>query len=331
MSPLQLDQAPRHIERTTREIEPKLGVDPDSIPQTEWGFMLSSRALVRASKAAPVKIRPGMTVAEAFEVMVHACLRHYRLNEPLVIEHRDAAALHQSRVAMRRLRSAFTLFESAVADNEYQYLREELRWFTVQLGEARNLDVFLKRDLSDADRKPLSERREQAYDHVIAAMNSARLRRLMVALIGWTAFGPWRLRRKAAKPVKSYARKRLDRLWRHVKHAWADIADLSERDRHRLRIRVKKLRYGIEFLRGAYPRAHKTERRFSSAVEDLQDSLGKLHDLVIARSFVTGPIGDDWLIQAPEEHIYLHDATRASRKLKKVGPFWRGRHRSDRN
>ena len=76
-------------------------------------------------------------------MIANACIQHYRLNEPLVIATRDAAALHQTRVAMRRLRSAFTLFRPALHGAEYQRLRNELRWFTAQLGDARNLDVYL--------------------------------------------------------------------------------------------------------------------------------------------------------------------------------------------
>ncbi len=264
-----------------------------------------------------------MTLAEAFEVMVHACLKHYRLNEPLVIDGRVPNALHQSRVAMRRLRSAFTLFKSAIADVEYQFLREELRWFTGQLGDARNLDVYLQRDLPDAERETLTVRREQAYDQVIAAMNSRRARSLMLELVGWTAFGPWRHGKQARKPVEDYASGRLDRLWRSIADMGRHMADLDEETRHELRIQVKKMRYAIEFLRGLYPQAAQAEKGFASAVEDLQESLGKLNDLATARSLVAGPAGDDsWLIGEPEGRIHLREAERAFRDLEAVGPFW---------
>ena len=45
---------------------------------------------------------------------------------------------------MRRLRAAFALFKPALADPQLEDLRHELRWFTGQLGEARNLDVLLQ-------------------------------------------------------------------------------------------------------------------------------------------------------------------------------------------
>lgn len=296
------------------------------LSKAERGARLASGAFERISKAAPVRIEPGMNVAEAFEVMVHACLRHYRLNEPLVIAERIPGALHQSRVAMRRLRSAFALFKSAIADVEYQYLREELRWFTNQLGDARNLDVYLMRDLPDDERETLTARRERAYDQVIAAMNSPRLRRLMLELVGWTAFGPWRSGRQAAKPVEAYAGRRLDRLWDMIAALGPELAHLDEETRHELRIQVKKMRYAIEFLRALYPAARADEKRFAAAVEELQETLGKLNDLATAKSLVSSPAQEEWLIGEPEERIHLREAERAFRDLAAVGPFWRARH-----
>lgn len=301
------------------QVPVRLGV----LSKAERGDRLASGAFKKVTKAAPVEVDRSMNVAEAFEVMVHACLKHYRLNEPLVLDRRKPEALHQTRVAMRRLRSAFTLFKSAIADVEYQFLREELRWFTSQLGDARNLDVFLQRDLPDAERERLMQRRDKAYDHVVEVMNSRRARSLMLELVGWSAFGPWRSGKQAKKPVERYASGRLDRLWRSIAAAGGHIADLDEETRHELRIQVKKMRYAIEFLRGLYPDSESEEKRFAAAVEELQESLGKLNDLATAKTLVTASHGDDsWLIGEPEGRVHLREAERAFRDLAAVGPFW---------
>ena len=326
-----VDGEPSSLLAAARAIAGQTPVRIGVLSKAERGDLLAAGAFDRITKSAAVKVHPGMTVAEAFEVMVHACLKHYRLNEALVIERREALALHQCRVAMRRLRSAFTLFKSAIADVEYQYLREELRWFTSQLGDARNLDVYLQRDLPDAERETLNDRREQAYDGVIAVMDSPRLSRLMLELVGWTAFGPWRSGRQAQKPVEGYAGRRLDRLWDTIEAVGPDIAHLDEFTRHELRIQVKKMRYAIEFLRGLYPTARHDEKRFAAAVEELQESMGKLNDLATARSLTTEPVGDDWLIGAPEERIHLREAEQAYRDVEEVGPFWRAHHRHHRH
>ena len=132
-------------------------------------------------------VHGGLTVGEAFELIVHACLKHYRLNEPLVIRDCRASALHQARVAMRRLRSAFSLFKPAIRDVEFRHMRHELRWFTSQLGAARNLDVYLERDLDGETQARLRQDRDRAYHHVADTMNAHRFRRLLIDLVGWTS------------------------------------------------------------------------------------------------------------------------------------------------
>jgi triphosphatase len=302
------------------QVPVRLGV----LTKAERGARLASGAHKKIVKAANVAVDPSMTIAEAFEVIVHACIRQYRLNEPLVIGRRKMEALHQARVSMRRLRSALTLFKPAIRDAEYEYLRGELRWFTSQLGEARNLDVFLQRDLGHAERAALIERRELAYDHLIAVKDSRRFRLLMLEFAQWTAFGPWRSSKLARKPVRRFAGDRLDRLWGSISEAGRHLADLPEHDRHELRIQVKKMRYAIEFLSGLYPSAKQAQERFGEAVEELQESLGKLNDLAVARTLVdAGPEADEWLIGEPEQRLHLREAERAYRDLAAVGPFWR--------
>jgi CHAD domain-containing protein len=261
-----------------------------------------------------------MSVAEAFETIVHSCLKHYRLNEPLVIRRSKAGALHQARVAMRRLRSAFTLFRPAVEDVEFQHLRHELRWFTAQLGDARDLDVYLARDLEEDERADLIRKREQAYDQVIDAMNSHKFRRLLIDLVGWSAIGAWRSAKPAQRPIETFANRRLDRLWHSIIAAGRDVTGMSESERHQLRIQTKKMRYAIEFLWALYP--HSMEKDFASAVERLQDSLGKLNDMATAKTFGAA-VDESWLIGSLEERRHLIAAEDALRDLLRAGPFWR--------
>ncbi|MGZ8998600.1 MAG: CYTH and CHAD domain-containing protein, partial [Allosphingosinicella sp.] len=216
--------------------------------------------LGRSKKAEPLTLSAGMSVAEAFAAIVHTCLRHFRLNEDWIERERDPGALHQSRVAMRRLRSALTLFRPAVGGEEYERIREELRWFTGQLGEARNLDVFCARlprrrggkepKAEKAVRAALSERRESAYDRAIEALGSARVRRLMLDLVAWVETGEWRSGGKAGRPIELFAAKQVARRWKRVRQAGSKLRTLNEEPLHRLRIDIKKLRYASEFFKG---------------------------------------------------------------------------------
>ena len=55
----------------------------------------------------------------------------------------DPEGVHQVRVGVRRLRSAFALFRDLLPDESLEGLRGELRWLGGELGPARDLDVFL--------------------------------------------------------------------------------------------------------------------------------------------------------------------------------------------
>ena len=71
-----------------------------------------------AAAAMPVKaqspeLEAQMTVSEAFRAVVFACLAHLQGNEHGLLESDDAEYLHQARVALRRLRSAFSVFSRA--------------------------------------------------------------------------------------------------------------------------------------------------------------------------------------------------------------------------
>lgn len=308
------------LARRIADSEPvKLGV----MSKAERGFALADGRLGKVFKAEPVAIRPGMTVAEGFAAIAAACVRHFRLNEPLVISKRSPEALHQSRVALRRLRAALWLFRTAVSDSEFVLLRDELRWFTRTLGDARNLDVFLQREHFESERRRLEHQREDAYDQVVEAMNSRRCRQLMFNIIGWSSLGEWRTQAIADRPIEPYVSRRIDRLWAKLVHA-RNLSHLGEEERHRLRIQAKKLRYALEFVAALHLNQRDRQKKFAKSIEDLQETLGQLNDLAVARTLV---IADTWPIDLHEpneaERALLHDAGRSLDHMRDAGAYWR--------
>jgi inorganic triphosphatase YgiF len=318
-----LDGDPSEAFRLARRIadrEPtKLGV----MSNAERGFALSDGRLGKVFKAEPVGVRPGMTIADGFATIVAACIRHFRLNEPLVISRRTPEALHQARVALRRLRAALSLFRTAIADAEFVLLRDELRWFTGKLGDARNLDVFLERKHSTSHRARLEHEREEAYDRVVEAMDSRRCRLLMLDIIGWSTLGEWRSHAIAERPIEPYVSRRIDRLWTKLRHA-RHLSHLDEDERHRLRIQAKKLRYALEFVAALHSGERERQKKFAKGIEDLQETLGQLNDLAVARTLV---MADVWPIELHEpdetERALLHDAARSLDQLRDTGAYWR--------
>lgn len=315
-----------------RELGRRLPLRLGVLTKSERGFRLLDKRRSPVSKAERIELTADMSVAEAFAAIVAACLRHFRLNEPLVLAG-NAAALHQVRVAMRRLRSALTLFKPAVAGPGYERLRRELRWFTDQLGEARNIDVFLAGASNDDPdlRTRLREDRRAAYAKVAAALSGPRLPRAILELVGWAETGEWRELAVARQPIASFAGKRLDRQWKRVRRQGGDLAILPAEQRHRLRIEIKKLRYATEFFASLAPEPRRVEqKRFLKELEALQDRLGELNDIETARLLAPEAEfdpGQAATLIARAQHLY--DA------LREQGAYWRfpragGRSRSKR-
>lgn len=301
--------------------------------KAERGFALADRRLGQVAKAEPVRLAEGMSVAEGFAAIAHACLRHFRLNEPLVDGRRDAAALHQARVAMRRLRSALSLFRPVIRDEAFPRLREELGWFTAALGDARNIDVFAKRLGDDPALAPWRERldaaRDAAYARVEEALASHRLRALILDLVAWMELGDWRRGDRARRPLARFAAKRLDRGWKKVGKRGKAIAALDPEARHRLRIDVKKLRYAVEFLAGLQPGHHAA---FAAKLEALQEALGELNDIETGHALLDSlsngrpaPLPPAFApeAEAARTTALLADAQKAHDALSEIGPFWR--------
>ena len=256
----------------------RLGV----LSKGDRGHALAAGRLGRAAKAEPARLRPPLTEAGAFHAIAHACLRHFRLNEMVLLEARDADALHQARVALRRLRAALSLFRPTVRGKDYQALRDELRWLAGQLGEARNLDVLLARidHAGEARPKELTALRERAYGTALAALRSDRARALMLKLVLWLETGAWRYRARGAEDLAPLAEDRLERRWRRIRRRGQGLARLDEEGRHALRLDIKKLRYAAEFmapLHAAKPVAARRDR-FVAALKVLQNRLGDLND-----------------------------------------------------
>jgi CHAD domain-containing protein len=282
-------------EEIGRSVPLRLG----ALSKAERGYALAERKLGRAAKAEPIDLAPPLTEGDAFRIVAQSCLRHYRLNEavllapaalakagvaPIASTIRDAEALDQARIALRRLRSALSLFRATVRGKDYGHIRDEIGWLAGQLGEARDLDVLLASEAGRADddllKNSLIKAREKAYDCVDTALNSERVRALMLHLTLWIEIGPWRFRDRAGHDLAPLAVHQLDRHWRRIRRRSYKLGRLDSQARHALRLDVKKLRHIAEFLAGLSAKKPKVAQRdrFIAALSDLQGSLRELSD-----------------------------------------------------
>src|ERR1700687_2991781 len=206
----------------------------------------------------------------------------------------EVEAIHRLRVATRRLRAALRMLREVVPDDEAERAADELGWLCGAIGAVRDLDVLAQllqdraaRLESDFIRAlaPLSDtiRRQRAIEQerLVAALDSERCRGL-VQRLGAIAPGPAAdsvtLGAVAARLVRPQLRAML--------RAGAGLDEASPPESlHRLRVRVKKLRYAIEPLRAV---GGKPARRMLRRLERVQERVGMYHDAVSAAAWLHG-------------------------------------------
>ncbi len=301
-----------------RRIDADIALRPGVLSKAERGYRLTA-ASPAAFRAEPVALDPAMAIGQAFLRIAASCLRQYRLNEALLLDHYTPEALHQARVAIRRMRSALKLFGPVLQAVDAARFQNELRWLAAVLGEARDLDVLAARIGGERIKQP----RATAQDRALQWLASARVRMLLLDLVEWLALGAG-LGAKADRPAVPFAAARLRKFRRRIARDGKSMARLSDEARHAVRKDAKRLRYGAEFFAGLFADKKKRRRRqkiFLGRLENMQDVLGTLNDLVttpvtLARHGLPGDIATgtskkpDLLVAAAQAHDAFVDARR---------------------
>lgn len=240
----------------------------------------------RWSKAEPITFKTRSTLDDAIAAVVASCRDHWQLNLPAALDGRNAEGVHQVRVGLRRFRSALSLFKTFVPENQRDWLNAEGKWLANQLGAVRDLDVFLadlekRSGKNDASANALKEAvrgaRARARTGAMNALRGPRMRRFAARVETWLKGRGWYADDAEIPDVGVFAREALNRRMKKIQAVAARADKLTVPERHELRIAVKKLRYGLEFLSPVLP--EKRVQRASAVLKRLQDSLGHLNDL----------------------------------------------------
>lgn len=298
--------------------------------KAERGFALVDGRAGRAIKAERLALDREDGVGNAFAAIAHACLRQFRLNEALLLAgSAEPRPLHQARVGLRRLRSALSLFRPLFRrDPQAALLGAGLRELASVLGEVRDLDVLIAA-YTGPIRDRATEARVQAFARARARMEAPETRLLMLDLVEWLELGAWRTAPHdpalCHDAVGPFAAELLRKRRKRLKRQGERLADLSDEDRHQVRIEAKKLRYVVEFFAPLWARGKAGRRasRFLEAVERFQEELGGLNDAATARHLLASL---DLAALAPPalpDGNALKRAESALETLMDVRLFWR--------
>jgi triphosphatase len=275
-----------------RDISLKIGTSSKS----DRGYALIAQQSYASVKAMPLRLRRNMTVEQAFQEITRNCVTQIQSNVPGVALRYDEESLHQMRVGLRRLRSAFKLFKD-VLELPVE-LQKEIRWLSKQLGDARDWDVLSGSTLpkimqSVPDETQLSElnqavmaKTKEKHKTASTAVNSARYTQFILRMTLWLLRRGWHeaSMQTNQSPIKmgvmDFARKLLERGGQRLLKHGRKFDTISANERHQVRIAAKKMRYATEFFQSLL--SEKKVQPYIEALTKLQNELGWFNDAAVA-------------------------------------------------
>jgi CHAD domain-containing protein len=270
--------------------EPLAPVQPPDIP--------SSPALLDFLKDVQAPdVQPEDALAEAGRKVLRyhftAMLRH----EAGTRRGEDREALHDMRVATRRLRAAFEVFGAVFKPKVLKTHLKRLRTAGRSLGRVRDLDVCLEKaghylqTLAAAEHQGLQplldtweQERQAAHSRLVAYLDSPEYREFTEQFFVFlttpgTGARPIPATLPAAPQVRDTAPVLIYTRLAAVRAYAAVLPSATVEQLHALRIECKKLRYTVEFFREVLGREVKA---VINNLKDLQDHLGDLNDAQVA-------------------------------------------------
>ncbi len=236
----------------------------------------------------------GPTAGEAISLALRATIERLVEQMALVKLASGPEAVHQARVATRRLRSDTRTFQVLFDSEAIAGVRDELGWLGDLLGAVRDADILRARlEPSLAVGEPnddqkeilqqLSRQKSKAQMDLLTAMNEARYAGLVDSVTRLAKDPP--LSDVAAAPADEFLPMIVKGTWRKLRRA-VNRLDKHPDDPslHAVRIEAKRCRYAAE---AAAPTVGADAARFAVAVSALQQTLGDFNDAVVSAAWLT--------------------------------------------
>jgi CHAD domain-containing protein len=273
-------------------------------------------------------------MTSASELLILQRLRALSRTLPLARQG-NVGAIHQARVATRRLREALPLVVGGLRGRR---LERRVRTLTRALGPVRELDVVLhtldaldaggevSRQATDCLRDVVSEERKRLHAGMVRRIDDFNLEKVRKKAVAGARKHALRLQSGKAKSSGT-GRRRVDldrvdtadrRAARRAEALEASIenaAGIYLPDRlHEVRIAVKKLRYAMEVARDL--RASRAVVRIRT-LKRAQELLGRIHDLEVliarTRAVQGSPRAADLRLSADLDRLVRHLETEGRR------------------
>ena len=273
--------------------------------KSDLGYALYEPEHRTWSRAPKLYLAPHMSAHEAFRAIVLHSLSHLTANDDCARLNLHIEGVHQCRIALRRLRSAFNIYKPLLRRKRIEVVVDAVRALGRTLGAARDLDV-LQTELLDPAIKALGEaeqlsplfatltaKKTGAYWQVGEALSSPDYRRFLIDLCALAhAEDLGKVRPEAPgldQPVSELASSALSKAHGKLLEQGAGFETLSKSARHEVRIALKRLRYGLDFFGNLFDGSGK--KKFMKRLARLQDDLGRMNDVAVAERMLAQLIG----------------------------------------
>lgn len=301
---------------------------PDDVSKAERGYRLHLGQRPQPVRAEISAVEADQSPVEAFRTLASSCVRQWQANASAAAEGSDPEFIHQLRVSQRRLRSLIRLFGPALPEVFASDWSERLRQNANSFGDARDLDVLCDEIVAPAahersDEDPaiarlqatVCEARERARRQALEGLDAAAQGRLLIGFVAALHALPSNNLIGAAD-LRKFARLQLTRLRRKIRKRFESARDLVPAKLHALRIALKQLRYGVEFFAPLMPA--RAMARYMKSLARVQNGLGFINDVDVARTTLVKWAGDDSEMRAAAAFICGWHAPRYTRQCRRA-------------
>src|SRR3989442_224412 len=271
---------------------PATALAPDPTPKHIRA--LGPRAM-EPPEVAPVPVTAESPAREVIRTVLAESVAQILRNDPLVRTSKDPEAVHQARVATRKLRSHLRTFGPLLDPEWTDPLRSELGWLAMALGAVRDREVLLERLRERAKSLPSSDSRsaasllhlleleiESLRKKLYGELDSQRYVDLLESLVA-AAHSPITTL-DADQPASQVLPPLATGPWRRLRSAVRQLPEQpTDPELHRIRILAKRPRYAAEAVA---PVVGEGAPAFARAAAKLQTILGEHQASVTAQAWL---------------------------------------------
>jgi CHAD domain-containing protein/transposase len=269
-----------------------------------------------------IGLKPTDTMAEAGRKVLGFHFAQMLKHESGARLGEDIEALHDMRVATRRMRAALRVFGSAFAKKKHKRLKEGLQATGRALGPVRDLDVLLdklkhyQQELPEQDRPGLNalvdawdSQRQAARTRMLAYLDSQeylRFKQYLLKFVETKGFGarPQPQGQPTAQQLQYIVPRLIYSRYEEVGAYEPLLKNASLETLHQLRLTFKAFRYTLEFFQELLG---KEGRAVIGELKAMQDHLGALND-----AQVTSQLLHDFQVEWDKQQAELPLAERQS-------------------